>query len=291
MSGQRNRGTEAGRSQLGRYGRGTSFLLVLPLLCLLLFGFLYPLGRLSSQSFLGPDFTAAYYVELITEPVYLKVFLGTFKIALYCMVLALIIGYPLAFALSRMKGWQQLLLLSCVLIPLWTSVLARSYAWVVLLQRRGVVNDMLVGSGIVSQPLRLLYTEAAVIMAMTHVLLPFMILPIYSSLRSIPRDYERAALSLGAGMWRALFHVTLPLTLPGVFAGCVMVFIMALGFYVTPAIIGGSSTLVLATLIGQQMTVQLNWQMAGALSTVLLGVTLVLAVLFRRFLTFGGKMG
>ncbi|MER2534470.1 MAG: ABC transporter permease [Rhizobiaceae bacterium] len=289
MTAQRPAG--AGRSTIGRYGRGTSVLLVLPLAGLLLLGFLYPLAKLSSQSFFGPDFTLAYYMELAAQPVYLKVFLSTFKIAFYCTVLALLIGYPLAFGLSRMKGWQQLLLLSCVLIPLWTSVLARSYAWVVLLQRRGVVNDMLVGSGIVSQPLRLLYTEAAVVVAMTHVLLPFMILPIYSSLRGIPRDYERAALSLGASLWRALFHVTLPLTLPGVFAGSVMVFIMALGFYVTPAIIGGSSTLVLATLIGQQMTVQLNWQMAGALSTVLLAVTLVLAVLFKRFLSFGRRMG
>ena len=155
---------------------------------------------------------------------------------------------------------------ACVLMPLWTSVLVRSYAWIVLLQRNGIVNNALLDLGVDHQPLRMLYTEGAVIIAMTHVLLPFMILPIYSALRSIPPDLDAAALNLGAGTGAAFFAVTLPLSLPGVFAGSLMIFMLALGFYVTPALVGGPRTLMIATLIGQQATELLNWPFAGALS-------------------------
>jgi mannopine transport system permease protein len=151
------------------------------------------------------------------------------------------------------------------------------------------VNDLLISGGLIDQPLRLLYTESAMIVAMVHILLPFMILPVYGALQAIPPDLIRAARNLGAGPLRAFTSVLLPLSLPGVFAGSLMVFILAIGFYVAPAIIGGSSTLVLSTLIGQQMTIQLNWPLAGALSTVLLVVTLLLATIFRRFLVLSQR--
>jgi mannopine transport system permease protein len=180
-----------------------------------------------------------------------------------------------------------MLVAACVLIPLWTSVLVRSYAWIVLLQRTGIVNNTLLSLGLIDQPLRLIYTEGAVIVAMTHVLLPYMILPIFSALRSIPPELDRAARNLGAGPWTSFITVTLPLSLPGVYAGAIMVFILSLGFYVTPALVGGPQNLTIATLIGQQTTDLLNWPFAGALAGLLLAVTLGLVAIFRRVLSFG----
>jgi mannopine transport system permease protein len=187
--------------------------------------------------------------------------------------------------MAKLKGRSAALVAACVLIPLWTSVLVRSYAWIVLLQRNGIVNNALTDAGLISEPLRLLYTQGAVTVAMTHVLLPFMILPIYGALRSIPDEFPRAARNLGAGSASVFINVILPLSLPGVFAGSLMTFILALGFYITPALVGGARTLMMATLIGQQTTELLDWPFAGALSLVLLGATVLLVIVFRKALS------
>jgi mannopine transport system permease protein len=274
---------------IASYSFAISILLVAPLVLLLGAAFFYPVLRIISQSVFTPDFTLEHYERLINEGLFIRVFLRTARIAAACVVLTLLLGYPVSMALARANARWRLLLFGCVFVPLWTSVLARSYAWVILLQRRGVVNDLLVSSGLTEQPVRLLYTEGAIIAAMVHILLPFMILPIYNTLVGIPAELNRAARNLGAGPWQAFLAVTLPLSLPGIFAGSLMVFILAMGFYVAPAIVGGSTTLVLSTLIGQQMTIQLNWPFAGALCAVLLGVTLMLAVAFRRFLVLSQR--
>jgi mannopine transport system permease protein len=190
-------------------------------------------------------------------------------------------------SMSRLGGTAALIVAACVLIPLWTSVLVRSYAWIVLLQRTGVVNALLQTLGVTSGPLPLLYSDGAVMIAMTHVLLPYMILPIYAALTSIPPELERAALNLGASALASFRAVTWPLSLPGVYAGMVMVFILSLGFYVTPALVGGPRNLTIATLIGQQVSEVLNWPFAGALAGVLLVLTLALVAPFRRFLQLG----
>src|SRR6266568_39627 len=271
-----------------RYSMSLSLLLVSPLLILLGFAFVYPIGRLISQSFFIPGFSLTHYARLISEPIYLRILLHTIEIASIVTFAALLLGYPVAFAMARLEGGWRTCIAVCVLIPLWTSVLVRSYAWIVLLQRNGIINNALVSTGIVAQPLRLIYTEGAVILAMTHVLLPFMILPIYAALRTIPDELTRAARNLGAGAWTAFAKVTLPLSLPGAFAGVLMTFILALGFYVTPALVGGPRTMMMATLIGQQATEILDWPFAGALSTVLLAATLILVAGFRRVLSLSG---
>ncbi|MBL8699396.1 MAG: ABC transporter permease [Alphaproteobacteria bacterium] len=271
-------------STAGRIGRGGSALLLAPLVLLLGVIFFYPIGRLLLGSFVAPDWSLAHYAALASEPLYARILLRTAWIALVVTVLALLLGYPIAYAMSRLKGWQAALVTACVMVPLWTSVLVRSYAWIVLLQRNGLVNTWLTNLGLIDAPLRLIYTEGAVLVAMTHVLLPFMVLPIYASLRGIPPELVRAARNLGAGGLRSFWHVVLPLSLPGVSAGALMVFILALGFYVTPALVGGPRTLMIATLIAQQVTELLNWGLAGALSTVLLILTLGAILVFRRLL-------
>lgn len=268
----------------GRYGASLSALLILPLLILLAGVFFYPVLKLLAGSFFQPDFTLANYERLIAEPLYLRVLLRTLWIATAVTGLSFLLGYPVALLMARLNGWTAGLVTACVLVPLWTSVLVRSYAWIVLLQRTGIVNSTLIGLGVIDEPLRLIYTEGAVLVAMTHVLLPFMILPIYAALKNISPDLERAALSLGSSRFTAFREVTLPLSAPGVASGVLMTFILALGFYVTPALVGGPRTLMMGTLIGQQVTELLNWSFAGALATVLLLMTLGAAVIFRRLI-------
>lgn len=275
----------------GKYPPLLAAVLLLPLLLLLVFSFLYPVGRMLVGSLFDPGFTFHNYVHIFTEPLYLKILLRTLWIAFATTVGAFLLGYPVSYAMARAGSKRTLWIAACVLIPLWTSVLVRSYAWIILLQRKGVINDILIKTGILEQPLRLIYTEGAVIIAMTHVLMPFMILPIYSALRTIPKELPQAAANLGAGVFTTFFKITLPLSLSGVFAGTLMTFILALGFYVTPALVGGPQTLMMATLIGQQTTVLLNWPLAGALATVLLAVTLCLTFVFRRVLPMKGDFG
>ncbi len=264
---------------------GASWMLIAPLLLLLAFAFFWPIVNLLSRSFFVPELSLKNYQRLFNEPLYWRIFGRTFWISACCCLLSLMLGYPVAYAMARLKGWRLAFVAACVLIPLWTSVLVRSYAWVFLLQRNGVVNAMLNDLGLIGAPLRLLYTEGAVLAAMTHVLLPFMILPIFATLRGIPPELERAARNLGAGRAQAFMRVTLPLSLPGVSTGVLFVFILALGFYITPAMVGGPQTLMIGTLIAQQVTDLLDWEFAGAVSTVLLVLTMGAVITFQRALS------
>lgn len=266
------------------YATATSLLLVVPLLAVLAIGFIYPIVQLVMLS--APGGSLENYARAVQTPLYLDVLLSTVLVAFMVAVATLVLGYPVAYAMAHVKRGAAIIVAACVLIPLWTSILIRSYAWIVLLQRRGIVNTLLIGSGLTEQPLELLYTIGAVTLAMTHVLMPFTILPIYASLRSIPPHYLQAARNLGAGPVRAFLNVTLPLSLPGVSAGCVLSFVLALGFYITPALVGGPQSMLIATLIGQQTTVLLDWPFAAALSTILLVLTLILVFLFRKTLSF-----
>ena len=272
--------------EAGRYSRATSFLLAFPLLILLVLGFFYPVGKMLISSLFDPDFTLQNYIKLFSEPIYLRVLFRTLRVAFLVSFCCIVVGFPVAYAMARLTSRWSIVVAALVLIPFWTSVLVRSYAWVIIFQRNGLVNDALMASGLIDQPLKLLYTEPAVIVAMTHVLLPFAIFPIFSSLKAISEDLPQAALNLGASKGQVITSILIPLSLPGVFAASLMTFILALGFYITPAIIGGPQTLMMATLIGQQATTLLNWEFAGALAMTLLVVTLGIALMFRKLLSY-----
>ncbi len=266
-------------SSARQYAPATSFMLIIPLLVTFAIGFFYPVWMLVDLSF---STGAAPYLRLVEETLYVEVLLTTVVTAGLVAFFCLGLGYPVAYAMARLGRTGALITAACVFIPLWTSVLIRSYAWIVLLQRNGIVNGLLQGTGLTDEPIKLLYTQGAVILAMTHVLLPFAILPIHSTLRMLPRDLGRAAANLGAGPIRTFVSITLPLSLPGVFAGTILCFVLALGFYITPALVGGPGSMLMATLIGQQTTVVLDWPFAAALSTVLLALTLIIVIAFRR---------
>lgn len=269
-----------------RYSHALSLALIAPLVVLMGFGFLYPVGKLLLGSVLNPAPGLDTYRRLLNSTLYLTVLLRTFEVAAIVTLASLILGYPIGYAMAKLPRKWALVTTACVLVPLWTSVLVRSYAWIVLLQRKGVVNELLLDLGWITHPLQLIYTEGAVIMAMTHVLLPYTILPIFAAIRGIPGELSQAARNLGANGPSVVWRIILPLSLPGVFAGSLMTFILALGFYVTPALVGGPRTMLMATLIGQQTTETLDWAFAGALSAVLLASTLAFVVIFRKTLSF-----
>ncbi|KQU81886.1 ABC transporter permease [Ensifer sp. Root31] len=195
------------------------------------------------------------------------------------------IGFPYAMIAASLTGWKRDLMLAAVLLPLWTSLLVRTAAWFILLQEKGLINDLLQTLGLIDAPLPLIFNRTGVIIAMTHVLLPFMVLPIYSVLITIPKNLMPAAASLGAPPWRAFLRVLLPLSLRGVASGSLLVFISAIGYYITPALIGGPGDQMISSIIAFYATGSANWGMAGALGVVLLVATLLLYSVYARLST------
>lgn len=224
--------------------------------------------------------------EIVAVPedqaIYRDVFLRTFIISSSVTALCLLLGFPVAYLLATLPTNRSNLLMIFVLLPFWTSLLARTCAWMVLLQSQGLINDGLIGLGIIDEPLALIYNRLGVYVAMTHILLPFMILPLYSSMKAISPAYMRAAASLGASPTTAFLRVYLPQTLPGIGAGCLLVFILALGYYITPALVGGGADQMISYFIALYTTNTANWGLASALGALLLLATLVLAVVYGK---------
>jgi putative spermidine/putrescine transport system permease protein len=211
-----------------------------------------------------------------------RILLRTFGIAAVVTLLCLILAYPLAWWLSTMTSRRANALLIVVLVPFWTSILVRVAAWIVLLQSGGIVNQTLMAVGLIDQPLVLLFNRTGVVIAMVHILLPFMVLPLYSVMKGISHDYVRAAVSLGSHPLAAFVRVYVPQTYAGVAAGSLLVFILGIGYYVTPALLGGPEDQMLSYSIAQYANVHLDWGMACALGGVLLAATLILYALYRR---------
>ena len=207
----------------------------------------------------------------------------TIRIAAYVKVICFLVGYPVAYFLANLKNRKvSNLLMICVLLPFFTSILVRSYAWIVIFQTKGLINSIFLTLGIIEKPLSILYTEMAVIIGMVHIMLPFMILPVYSVLKNLDRNLLRAARNLGASAVKAFVRVTFPLSLPGVGAGVMFTFILSLGFFITPALLGGPKTLMISTLIEQQINRLMNWEFAGAISVILLITTIIVVGFFDR---------
>lgn len=216
------------------------------------------------------------------QAIYRDVFARTFTISFGVTLLCLILGFPVAYLLAALPPGRSNLLMIFVLLPFWTSLLVRTCAWIVLLQSNGVVNDSLRWLGIIDTPLRLVYNRFGVYVAMTHVLLPFMILPLYSSMKAISPAYMRAAASLGAPPVTAFLRIYLPQTLPGIAAGSLLVFILALGYYITPALVGGGADQMISYFIALYTTDTANWGLASALGALLLIATLLLGVVYGK---------
>lgn len=228
--------------------------------------------------------------EIARQPeerrIYTALFIKTIRVSLTITLLCLAIGYPVAYLIAHSPPRLGRLLLVLVLVPFWTSLLVRTTSWIVLLQQQGVVNDLLVRFGLIpdEQRLTMIHNMTGTLVAMTHVLLPFMILPLYSVMRGIPAVQMQAAMSLGASWPRAFYRVYLPQSLPGVGAGCLLVFILAIGYYITPALVGGQSGQLISNFIAYHIQTSLNWGLAAALGCVLFVAVLLLFLLYDRVL-------
>ena len=213
---------------------------------------------------------------------YIAVLLRTLQISALVTLTCLVLGFPVAALLTTSSERAADAILILVMLPFWTSLLVRTTAWIVLLQKEGIINSALLSLGLISEPLTMIFNSMGVVIAMTHVLLPFMILPLFSTLKAIPPSYMRAAASLGARPMTAFFRVYLPLAMPGIAAGCIMVFILSVGYYVTPALVGGPADQMLSAFVANYTTGTGNWGLASALGLILLVVTAALYVIAQR---------
>jgi putative spermidine/putrescine transport system permease protein/spermidine/putrescine transport system permease protein len=244
-----------------------------------------PVGWLFWLSFFDQSgATLANYQRLIDNVAYYKIFQTTFLLSAIVTAVTILLGYPLAYLLSQLSRRAALVGLALVLLPFWTSLLVRTYAWLVLLQRNGLINTLLIDLGVIDQPLSLVYNFTGAVIGMVHIMLPFLVLPLYASMKSIDPLLTRAAMSMGASPRAAFFTVFAPLTLPGLFAGSLLVFIYCLGFYIAPQILGGGRVNMVAMKILDNATTYFNWGAASALGVVLLLVTFGIFYLIGRLL-------
>jgi putative spermidine/putrescine transport system permease protein len=268
-----------GRRSVVRLSANRWALLVLPAAAFLLVFFLAPLIDMSARSVTEPPGAGlSNYTRFFEQEAYVRVLANTFWIAILTTAVCLLIGFPFAYLMTVVPGRVAGLLLIAVLLPFWSSLLVRTFAWQVILRDTGILNTALMDFGLIAEPLPLIRTTTGVIIGMSHILLPFMVLPIWAVLRRIDPELSRAAANLGARPATAFRRIVLPLSLPGVLAGCLLVFVLALGFYITPALLGGPRDQMISQLIVEQVEDQLDWGFAAAMSVLLMAATF--AILF-----------
>jgi ABC-type spermidine/putrescine transport system permease subunit I len=256
------------------------FLLYVPVALLLSPFFLAPLVVIGAESFSGQQGLAGEYVKVVTDPGIRKVLYNTFYVAMMVTIFSLMIGYPVAYVLARLKGKMATVGIFLIFLPFWTSTVIRSFAWMILLGRNGPVNSLLTGVGLIEDPIRFIDNGFGLMIAMTYIMIPFMVVPILNGLRSIDANLPRAAAVMGANPWRQFLAVTLPLSMPSIAVGSTIVFVTSLGFFVTPSLLGGDRTVV-SILISEQANRLLNWPLASALAIVLLLLTIIVFALLR----------
>lgn len=259
-------------------------LLLTPALVALILLFAYPISKILMKSFFDPGFTLKNYIYFFSSPLYIRVMWITLELSILTTLTALVIGYILAYVLRRARPGVRNVFLMAILLSFMISLLVRNYSWIIVLQRTGVVNSILRYFGLIDHPLRLLHDKFSVIVGMTHIFVPYIAFPIYSVMMSQDLNLEKAAQNLGASRWQTFWRVTFPLSLPGIGAGALLVFIMALGYFITPALLGGRKEQMISNLIQIQVVDLLNWPFASAMSTILLAVTLIIFFIYNRLL-------
>ena len=260
-------------------------LFLLPAMALMTGIFLVPLAGVAHQSVTNPAWTLEGYAELTTSTLFLRVLWTTFEISLSSSLATLILAYPIAYHLAKQPPRRRALLMTLVMVPFWTSILVKSYAFTVILGQHGAVNSILAWSGLPT--VKLLFNRIGVIIGMGHYLIPFMVFPILNSLLAQPPDLAKAARVMGAGKLRIFWRVTLPLSMPGVMAGFLLTMILSLGFFVTPALLGGRKDMMMANLVDMYTRETLDWTMASAIAMILLVLSGILIAALSR--TGGGK--
>lgn len=264
-----------------------------PAMILVLVVLVIPVGWLFYVSFLGADgtFSLENYERMIERKSYRRIFFTTFQVSLLTTGLCILIGYPLAYFMAQLPTrWANLCLIT-VLLPFWTSLLVRTYAWLVLLQKNGLVNNWAMSLGLWDEPVKIVHNLNGTLIGMVHIMLPFLILPTYGAMKAIDGDYIKAAANLGASPRRAFWTVFFPLSTPGLFAGALMVFVLCLGFFVTPAVLGGGKVIMVSMKIVSNIELFVNWGAASALGVVLLVLTALILWVASRFVNLERATG
>jgi putative spermidine/putrescine transport system permease protein len=282
-------GNELMNAAPSRMWLGKGIGLAIPALLLLTFFFVVPVISLLLRSVTDPEIGLQNYETLIATTTYAKIFWNTFMVASVVTAVTVVLGYPVAWLLSILPGRWAEIGFGIILLSLWTNLLARTYAWMVLLQSTGVINSVLMSLGIIDAPLELINNLTGVTIGMVYIMLPFFILPLHATLRAVDPATLQAAALCGAGPWQSFWRVLLPLSLPGILSGGLIVFVMSLGYFVTPALLGGTSNMMLAELIAQLVQSLLNWGLGGAAAFVLLLITLALYALQVRWFGAPGR--
>ena len=257
------------------------FFFTVPIALVLLFSFYH-----FSEGLMTPDFTLENYGRALGTAVYRNVFLKSLRYGVIVTLMCLFIGYPLAYFVARVSDRYRGLLFIMLIIPFWTTIVVRTFAWKIMLGTNGIVNFSLRDLGLIDLPIKFLYTENAVLVGLTHVFLPFMVLPVYAVIEKIDLALEEAAMDLGAGRVRTFLRVTLPLSLPGLSTGCLLVFILTIGSFLTPDILGGPGELMISNIIRDEFYVTFNWPFGGALASIFLVITLTLILVYNRLFKF-----
>jgi putative spermidine/putrescine transport system permease protein/spermidine/putrescine transport system permease protein len=283
---------EAGLKRYAAREHYTFFGLTLPYLLLVGAMIVVPIGWLFFLSFIGRDGTFSFenYERMITSKAYFRIFMTTFKISMLTTLICALVGYPLAYFMSQISRRAANICMIGVLIPFWTSLLVRTYAWLVLLQKKGLVNTMAVDLGLIAEPIKFVHNTSGTLIGMVHIMLPFLILPLYANMRSIDGHCVKAAANLGATPTRAFWTVFFPLSIPGLLAGLLIVFVLCLGFYVTPAVLGGGKVIMAAMKISSNIELYFSWGAASALGVVLLVVTMIILFIASKLVSLD-KMG
>ena len=270
----------------------TTLALSLPAIIAVCVVIVIPVGWLFSLSFLDSSgqLSLVNYQKMIEYKSYMRVFRTTFNVSFLTTFLCILIGYPLAYFLSQVPKKYVGLLMLTVLLPFWTSLLVRTYAWLVMLQRNGLINNFAIDLGIWDTPVKLAHNLNGTLIGMVHIMLPFLVLPLYAAMRRIDRQALQAAANLGATPVQAFWQIFVPLSLPGVVAGSLIVFVLCLGFYVTPAVLGGGKVILVSMQITAILEDQFNWGAASALGVVLLVATFIVLLVASRFLKLDAVM-
>ncbi len=271
--------------------RLTPALLLAPCLAWIAFFFLLPLALMVWNSFASGGYSFAAYSTLFTSPLYTKVMLTTLKMASSATLLTLVLAYPMAYALTVSGGKLRALILVFVFIPYWVDIIVRTFSWLILLGDHGLINKLLMASGLVRAPLQLLYNPFSVLLAMVQILLPLTTVILFGAMLRIDRTLVAAAKIHGAGSWQAFRTVFFPLSLPGVYGAALLVFVLALGFYVTPALLGSPRETMIAQTIMLEASQLMDWQQASAAGFVLLVITTLIAAIYNRYFSLDRLWG
>ena len=261
-------------------------IILIPALFLVIF-MLYPMLSMLKLSFTDAQtegFTLGAYVKFFTTNVYFKVILLTLKVSFFVTLFTLLLGYPVAYVMTKCSRRVSALIMIGVMIPFWTSLLVRTYSWMILLQSDGLINNILMKLHIISEPIQLLNNTTGVYIGMTHILLPYMILSLYPVMKGINVNVVDAARTLGATKFKAFVKVYFPLSVQGISAGCILVFVMGIGYFITPSLLGGTNDAMISQLIQVQVSKLLDWQFASALSVILLIISLVIMYASRKIM-------